>query len=199
MSSQVRSQEIVADYLSRLERALAGAPRARREEILADVRAHIEEASAGLTGEAELLSMLDRLGEPAGVAEAALEGEPAPVPRRAGLLEVLALVLTPVFWPAGVILLWTSSGWNVRDKLIGTLLPPGGYIGVLFGFPLIFLRIAYTCGGGSTTINGVTTGFSNCPPPPPGWVSGLYYASTLLWFLLPVLSGVYLGLRLRRR
>jgi hypothetical protein len=27
-------------------------------------------------------------------------------------------------WPVGVVLLWRSRAWNVRDKLIGTLLVP---------------------------------------------------------------------------
>jgi hypothetical protein len=48
--------------------------------------------------------------------------------------EVGALILLPfggllvpvVGWFAGVVLLWVSDAWTTRDKVIGTLLPPGG-------------------------------------------------------------------------
>ncbi len=61
-------------------------------------------------------SYLQRLG--AALGQAAAE-------RRIGAVEVLALVLTPIAWPLGVIMLWLSPAWTTRDKLIGTFLPPG--------------------------------------------------------------------------
>ncbi len=41
-------------------------------------------------------------------------------------------------WIAGVILLWSSRAWNTRDKVIGTLIVPGGLasaliVGILTG------------------------------------------------------------------
>src|ERR1700680_2672980 len=59
-------------------------------------------------------------------------------PYRPGFLEVAAVILVPFLWPIGVILLWMSPAWHWRDKVIGMLLPPGGYIGLsyfLFAFP----------------------------------------------------------------
>src|SRR5437588_12894486 len=32
-------------------------------------------------------------------------------------------------WPVGVILLWASRAWTTREKVLGSLLPPGGYPG----------------------------------------------------------------------
>ncbi len=42
------------------------------------------------------------------------------------LTAVSAVVLTPLLWPVGVALLWFSGAWSRRDKLIGSLLLPGG-------------------------------------------------------------------------
>jgi hypothetical protein len=41
-------------------------------------------------------------------------------------------VLAGVGWLVGVVLLWTSPAWCTRDKLIGTLVPPGGLAGGVF-------------------------------------------------------------------
>ena len=59
-------------------------------------------------------------------------------------MEVAALVLllvggliVPLFgWMIGVILLWLSNAWNVRDKVIGTIFVPGGLGLPLIGFVL---------------------------------------------------------------
>ena len=61
--------------------------------------------------DADVLNILDRIGEPADITSEARErlGVQARQPARIGLLEIGALVLTPIFWPVGVIVLWTSS------------------------------------------------------------------------------------------
>lgn len=46
--------------------------------------------------------------------------------RRRGKNEWAAVVLLPLIWVAGVVLLWRSRAWSTRDKLVGTLLVPGG-------------------------------------------------------------------------
>src|SRR3954452_7606151 len=40
--------------------------------------------------------------------------------------EWATIVLLPVVWVVGVVLLWRSPVWTTRDKLIGTLVVPGG-------------------------------------------------------------------------
>src|SRR5581483_2173090 len=159
--SAPHGDRIVAGYLAQLELELGGLPGARRQEILDEIREHIEEARGRIPNESDsdVLNVLDRLGEPAEVASAARPDSAASLPMSvahgsiwtSGWLDIAAAVLTPVVWPVGVILLWMSSAWSVRDKLIGTLVPPGGYIGVFFGLPLFFL-IGNT--GGSTCMSG---------------------------------------------
>lgn len=65
--------QLVSDYLSRLETAAADLPDARRAELLAEIREHIETArSEGVAAdEATTRTMLDQLGEPEEIAAAA--------------------------------------------------------------------------------------------------------------------------------
>lgn len=53
----------------------------------------------------------------------------APAPPGSGWLEILAVVGLFLVWPAGVVLLWRSKVWSTGEKLIGTLVPPGGGTG----------------------------------------------------------------------
>lgn len=61
---------IVEDYLRRLRAALEGAPADRREEMVREIAAHIAEARAELPHEtpADVLNILERLGEPSALA-----------------------------------------------------------------------------------------------------------------------------------
>jgi hypothetical protein len=127
-------ESLVDDYLRRLERELADLPRARRREVVEEIAGHIEEARAEpeARGDVGTLNVLERLGDPAEIAadaRARFEIEP----RRAGRSEVAALVLLlvggfvfAVGWLVGLVLLWSSEVWSLRDKLIGTLVFPGG-------------------------------------------------------------------------
>ena len=44
----------------------------------------------------------------------------------AQVLLTLGSVVSWVGWLGGVLLLWTSDRWTRRDKLVGTLVLPGG-------------------------------------------------------------------------
>ena len=134
------SEQLVKDYLERLERELGDLPRARRREIIDEISAHIAEArAAGVEDEASVRSLLDRLGDPADIAAEARERFGVE-PRRPGFLDIAALVLVlvgglilPVVgWFVGVALLWASAVWTTRDKLVGTLVVPGGLALPLF-------------------------------------------------------------------
>ena len=128
------ADQLIDGYLARLNAAAADLPRSARQEFVDDMRAHIAEARAREPEEtdATILNILDRLGEPAVVVAEARErlGIRPSQPYRPGFLEVAAVILVPFLWPIGVILLWMSPAWHWRDKLIGTLVPPGGYIGL---------------------------------------------------------------------
>ncbi len=208
MMSAPHADQLVSDYLGRLDSALAGLPQARREEILDEITNHIAEERGRLHDEsdADLRNLLDRVGDPAEVADAArdeVHGRPAPSPRRIGPVEVLALVLTPLIWPAGVILLWLSPAWKLRDKLIGTLLPPGGYLFILSlpSFLLLSLQPDGGCMAESDSQGHITqtcTGVAAMP----AWQQDLIQAAAIglavLLLALPVLTAIYLAYRARK-
>ncbi|HLB78132.1 MAG TPA: hypothetical protein VJO72_13960 [Candidatus Dormibacteraeota bacterium] len=138
--SAPHAEQIVSGYLARLEQALATLPPARRAELVDDVRSHIAEARRGLAEEtdADFLNILDKLGDPADIAADARErlgAQPAPPPVPLGILEIAAIVALVLVWPAGIALVWLSSAWSQRDKLIATVFVPGGVLalGILSG------------------------------------------------------------------
>lgn len=210
MMSAPHGGDLVNEYLGRLDSALSSVPNARREEILDEISNHIAEERSRLHEESDtdLRNLLDRIGDPTDVAAAARDEEDAaPAPqhsRRIGAVEVLALVLTPLIWPAGVMLLWLSPAWNRRDKLIGTLVPPGGYIFVVVLAQLSFLGMGMSGGCGTVSdsqgnvISQTCTGFSAIP----AWQQDLIQAAGIGLFLLvlvlPVLTAIYMGRQLRR-
>lgn len=129
-----KTDRLVDEYLQRLDAELAGLPRGRRHELVAEIAAHISEARAALPreGEAEIRTLLDQIGDPADIAAAAGEGTPVRS-RRAGVVEILALIgllvggfVVLVGWFVGLVLLWVSQAWTTREKLVGTLVVPGG-------------------------------------------------------------------------
>lgn len=208
--------QLVSDYLQRLDAALTGVPPDRRDEIVGEIRSHIEEQRAALQDEtdADVYNLLERVGEPYALATAArsessVPDEPLNVRSRAGAVEVLALVLTPLIWPVGVILLWTSSAWNTRDKLIATLVPPGGYLGLLLGFSILELAAfksmtVSSCGGVIIDSHGNVIKESCAGTTPPlGWEQALITIAavgiTVILLLLPVLVGIYMARRLGRQ
>jgi hypothetical protein len=128
----MRDDQLVAEYLRRLRRAAWTMPRARRRELLDEIAAHIAEARAA--GTVPLQRVLDDLGDPKDIAATSR------VRKRLGLREVAAVILLllggfifAVGWIAGLILLWASPRWRWPDKLLGTLVWPFGYAGVLYG------------------------------------------------------------------
>jgi hypothetical protein len=193
---QTARHPIVADYLERLSRAAAGLPRSRRAELLADIEAHIAESVGPAASDAEVLSVLDRLGEPE---EIVGEDAPAPAPDPRGRQEWAAIWLllfgglfVGVGWIIGLIFLWSSRVWTTRDKWIGTLFVPGGLALAVWVGPVLLMRdiqfceetsdsaggTADPCGGGETTA---------------GDVISLAIAAILV--LTPFVTAVYLARR----
>jgi hypothetical protein len=142
---------LAADYLKRLRRAARRLPPGRRAELLAEIEAHLAEALDPRATDPEARNVLDRLGTPAAIVGAE---QPGVVVTRAdprGTREWLAVALllfggffAGFGWLAGAILLWSSRAWTAREKLIGTLLVPGG-----LATPFVILGTA--SGGGSCT------------------------------------------------
>ena len=213
--SAPHGDELVRDYLARLQSALAVLPADRREEIYGEVASHIDEQRGALNDEsdADVHNLLERVGDPAVLAATASDdGEvgvdpSTPQPQRVGAVEILALVLTPLLWPVGVILLWLSPAWNVRDKLIGTLLPPGGYPALFFlAVPGLLLGSAETRSDSCITIRdaagNVVSQTCNGAPPLPDWQQTLItvgvVGGAIVLLVLPILVGIYLATRLNK-
>ena len=197
-------EELARDYLHRLERELSDLPRARRREIVGEISQHIAEARAsGASDEASVRSLLESLGDPADIAAEARERFGVR-PRPSGVLEIAALVLLlvggvllPVFgWFIGVALLWASAVWTTREKLVGTLVVPGG-----LALPL-FLAVFGTSGGGCS---GELDPETDVPIPGTEVCSGepseaMQIAGPILFVILlvaPLATTVYLARRMR--
>lgn len=131
MSTAVQNH-LVDEYLKELRAAARGLPRSARSELVASIEEHITEALAPEADEVEVRTALDRLGDPQEIVQGAYDSTKSS--RRldvtdwsAILLLLVGGVIVPVIgWIIGVILLWRSHVWTVREKLIGTLLVPGG-------------------------------------------------------------------------
>ena len=186
----MRDDQLVADYLKRLRRAARTMPRARRRELLDEIAAHIAEARA--TGEVPLQRVLDDLGDPKDIAATGSARKPL------GVREIAAVILLPfggfIFlagWVVGLVLLWASPRWRWPDKLLGTLVWPFGYAGVLYGL----LAGAFTnaannagsfCGYGCTS----TSQGGGLPQ----WLGDLI---VVVAFVAPIAVAVWLVLRAR--
>jgi len=200
---------LAAGYLERLRREARTLPRAGRADLLADIEAHLAEATSPAMSDAEILSVLDRLGDPAEIIDAQ---EPrsvnAPSARR-GMHEWVAIFLLlfggfafGIGWVCGLVLLWSSNAWRARDKVIGTLLVPGGLASVLF----LSLFLVGSSGNGRTchgfaapvSVNGhpvtaprasriVCTGTASTGP----HILGIVLAIVLV--ITPILTSVYLA------
>lgn len=215
-------ERLLTDYFARLEAAALPLPPDRRADLLEGIAEHVAAARAAgeLHDERAVRTLLDRLGEPEEIVAAAGEdtyGGPAPgttgpplAPRQPGTGPELAAVLMltvgsllPVVgWLVGVVLLWTSRRWRTGEKLLGTLVVPGGPFSVLYlsGFTLsgelCTTSISGTVGGGS---GGVLVEPQRPPAPgaPPDVGPPDFFV--LVFGVGPLLAAGYLALVLIRR
>jgi uncharacterized membrane protein len=160
--------ELVRDYLGRLEAASWPLPPDRRAELGGEVREHIETAlaEAGRRDDVTVRNVLERLGRPEEIVATEAEAEPVatrwaddpargvPVPTRFwGGLEIAAILLLtigifalPLFGPAiGLVLVWLSRVWTTREKAIATVI-----VIIVFVAPVLLL----TLGGQGTLEQG---------------------------------------------
>ena len=186
------TDRLVEDYLRRLDHAAAHLPRARRAELVADNRGHIDTAlrQEQAAGEAAVRNVLDRLGPPEDIVEAARAPTPG-ADQRAGKLEIAALIalLVPfIGWLVGAVLLFASRVWSRRDKLVGA--------GLLL-LPIVILGL------GVVALAGPNGGEESTPPGDPRPVGEKVEDPLspepfgLMLFVAGLPSALYLGLRLR--
>jgi hypothetical protein len=167
---------LVGDYLARFDAAAAALPVGRRVELTMQVREHIATslAEAGRSDEVTVRNILERLGSPdeilaaetgqsvprGGTAPASI-GEVAGRGSRWGAVEVAAILLLGLAWPAlflpfglalwlglgavGLALVWASSVWTSRSKLATT--------GILVAFYVVFFLVTASATVACTTGN----------------------------------------------
>jgi hypothetical protein len=197
-----KADKLVADYLKTLDRELRGVPRGRREELRQEISEHIAEARAGLEpdDDAGVRQVLERLGDPVDIAVAERPGKPS---GGAGWKEIVALILLPIGgiivpilgWIAGAVLLWVSDAWNTKDKLIGTLLFPGGLL-----IPTALLFMAGESSGCGSVVNPQLQpqqGVPSCPPTDGVGVWEIVVMAALV--IVPLAVIAYLARRLMQR
>ena len=173
----MQTDRLVDDYLSRLEEAAAHLQRSRRAELIAEIREHIEAAlrEEEAAGEVAVRNVLERLGPPEEIVEAAEPAPEAEQQRPTGKLEVAAmvtLVVPFIGWLFGIAMVLISKAWSNREKTIGTALA------LLAVVPFLTLAIvdSYSESSDST-------------------FETLFF---VLWVIGGLPSALYLGLRLRR-
>jgi hypothetical protein len=131
--ARTEDDALLMDYLIRVRKAARRLPRGRREWVITQVSdrlAHAVQANDGGTRDAR--ATLARFGEPRDVVLAVdghVPGTEASWMEYTAVLLVLAGgVLWKAAWLAGVALLWVSPRWRWPDKLLATLVWPGGLI-----------------------------------------------------------------------
>ena len=150
--SSTDPEQMIAEYLRELDIAAAALPADRRTELIDEITAHIAEARAQAGSQADaadrIAAALARLGSPADIVMAAEQDVTDVLPQYVpvsysdqGSLtaqEIVAIVLLliggflfGIGWIAGAVLLWLSPKWRVSDKLLGTLIWPGGLAATL--------------------------------------------------------------------
>jgi hypothetical protein len=203
MTMVSNADKLVADYLKRLNAELRGLPRVRRRELVDEIAEHIAEARGNLESENEaaIRTLLDRLGEPEEISAEARDRFGL-ASRKIGWKEIGALVLLPIGgvlvpvlgWFVGIVLLWISDAWSTRDKLVGTLLFPGGLL-----LPLGLGVMAEESGGCGSVVSPQLSPQpvgSGCPPSDGTGVWEV--ALVVILVLVPLLTTIYLARRLRR-
>jgi hypothetical protein len=111
------------------------------------------------------------------------------------VLLVGGLLIPILGWALGVVLLWTSGAWTRRDKLIGTLVIPGGLM-----LPVSMLTVglsasSLSCSGPVTTQQNGT--FKTCGSDSlvVGDLRFMFFVGVA--FIAPMLTTVYLIRRAR--
>lgn len=104
------------------------------------------------------------------------------------LLLTLGSLLFPVLgWLVGAVMLWTSKRWRLGEKLLGTLVWPGGFL------PVVYLAMmpARTCvTNGSISRDGTVTSEMSCTGMALPLVLGI--PVLVLALLAPVVMGIVL-------
>lgn len=220
MNHDIEAPE-VRNYLATIEARLAQLPSEQSEEIMFGVREHIAEAiERGGQSTAEILA---GLGSPddiaAGMADAGAQApgpvqqlpsyqfqqlpQPAPRHQASTLWVVATCILLPfgafmagVGWLFGVAGLWMGTRWKTWEKIVGTVVLPGGLFGSMF-----LLSTGVWQSSGSTSSVSVSPMDGSTTPMDAGTnplIPAFPTVAAIIVILLPIAVAVYLlvvGLR----
>jgi hypothetical protein len=103
---------VAAAYLQQVAREGRDLAGDRLAELLVDLEEHLSAAIPADASEEDAREVLGRLGGPREWV--------------AIFLLLFGFIAAGVGWIVGVVLLWSSRAWTTRDKLLGTLVLPGG-------------------------------------------------------------------------
>lgn len=184
-----------AAYLQQVRREGRDLPGDRLAELLSDLEEHLSAAIPADASDEAAREVLERFGDPREIIEAE---RPVVRTQRRGTREWTAIFLllfgafaAGVGWLAGAILLWSSRAWTTMDKLIGTLVLPGGLLASAVLVALATGRLhKEKCISRGTTLVHCTRTLSNGP-------STIGSIALLLLALTPIATGVYLARRAR--
>jgi hypothetical protein len=192
------AQKLVEDYLKRLRLASRELPRDERSELRAQIEEHLRDALPPDPTEAATRTALERIGSPDTLVAEHLDRAGLPA-RRAGTQEWAAIILLLfggflfVFgWIVGVILLWSSRAWTAREKLLSTLVLPGGLAAVAW----VALSSASGTECGSSGAPGRPT-ITRCTPGPSTIHNVLIGALLIVLLLAPLATAMFLARRAR--
>jgi hypothetical protein len=184
---------LAAEYLQRLRRAGRCLPPGRRRELLAEIEGHLSEAIDPSASDAQALTVLDKLGEPEAIIAAETQ-HPDALPDGRGTRTWTAIILLlfggfifGLGWVAGLVLLWGSRAWTMREKWIGTLVIPGGLAtSVLVGLIAIGVPSKKLCRVSVGGVQHCTTAAGQSTP-----ILGIALFAVLV--LAPIATSVYLA------
>lgn len=220
MTTDATTHPLISDYLARLAVEARRLPEDQAEELIADVSEHLSAGfGAGLgTGadadptEADVRNLLDRLGTPAELVDAAgpvATATPVRDSARIGAVETAAVTLliaaevifilipiAAVMWIVGLVLLAVAGAWSGRQKLRGLLSLGTGFPVVMMALGIFLVPASTTsCASSATTAAGASDVASDvvCTTSgPPAWIGGVILALFLLYLAWQIRSAYVL-------
>ena len=197
-SSENQHDRLVEEYIAHIHQALRDLRPELRDPIVEDIREHIRTARAAMVpeDEAQIRQLLDDMGNPATIrAESGLPSTPlyGRVDRFAPWLILFGGFVVIVGWLAGVVLLWNSSVWTTRDKLLATLIWPGGLAAAFYAVgigisPPVSLQTS-ACSGGP----GLVTHCMSQPGP-----GAFHVIAAILILVILIVGPIVVNVRLIR-
>ena len=188
---------VAAAYLQQVRREGRDLPSDRLAELLIDLEEHLSAAIPADASEEDAREVLRRFGDPREIIAAERPESIGPAERRgtrewaAVFLLLFGFFAAGVGWVIGVILLWRSRAWTTRDKLIGTLILPGG----LFASAVLGLLAGTRAHKEMCIYYGASV--AHCTRGPSSGPSTLGSIALVLLALTPIATAVYLARRAR--